>query len=237
MKATLALWLLGAALAWAQDYNGHVLEAIEVVERQGPPGYFMGVKAEPPESPIGYPLTLFGLPLLTPSRSTSYCSGSTYAVLIETLNLLYGRAALSAQRAEAMRMQEPGGGRREDGVKAWGWWNADGYGGHYALVQYLGMGEVVAPPEARPGDFMNLSWRKGGGHSVVFLGYSHDGEDGLEVSYFSSQASTQGLGRTRVPASRIRDLKVVRLTRPGGVFTFDPKAPVNPRVAPDYLEF
>ncbi len=232
----IGIWLSLGLLGWARDYNGQVLAAIESVTRQGPPGYFMGVRAVPAESPIGYPLALFGQPLLVPPRSSSYCSGSTYAVLIETLNQLYGRATLSPDRLEALRMQEPDGRRREDGVKAWGWWNADGYGCHYALVQYLGMGEVVSPKDAQPGDFMNLSWSKGVGHSVVFLGYSQ-GEQGLEVSFFSSQVATSGLGRMCVPAGRIKDLKVVRLTRPGAVFTFRPQQRVDTKVSPDYLDF
>src|SRR5439155_25430026 len=94
-------------------------------------GYFVGVKAQPPESPIGYPLALFGKPLLAPPRTTSYCSGSSYTACIEAMNLLYADdspSRLSADRFEAMRMQEPDGGRREDGVKFWGHWNADGPG-------------------------------------------------------------------------------------------------------------
>lgn len=65
-------------------------------------------------------------------------------------------------------MQEPDGGRREDEIKFWGKWNDDGFGNHFALVQYSQMGTTIKPIHARPGDFMNISWKKGGGHSVVF---------------------------------------------------------------------
>src|SRR5207253_9122527 len=136
------------------------------------------------ESPIGYPLALFGKPLLAPPRTTSYCSGSSYTAFIEALNLLYGKegaddgaARLSPDRLEALRMQEPDGGRREDGVKFWGHWNDDGPGCHYALVQYAHMAQEIDPKRARPGDFMNINWKSGLGHSTVFLGYVVD-DDG-----------------------------------------------------------
>lgn len=232
------LFLLWAGVAWGQDYNPLVLQATQRVQAQSPAGggYFMGVRAQPPESPIGYPLALFGQPLLAPPRPSSYCSGASYSVLIESLNLIYPQGLpLSPEQQEALRMQEPDGSRREDRVKAWGWWNADGYGSHYCLVQYLGLGEEVAPQEARPGDFMNLSWKSGNGHSVVFLGYQRSPVGALQVRFFSSQASTQGLGSVTVDAEKIADLKVVRLTHPEALQDFDPQAEVDPQVEPDDL--
>lgn len=219
-------------------YNAYVLQAIDKVQASAPEGggYFTGVKAVPAESPIGYELQLLGAPLLTPPRTTSYCSGSSYTVLIEALNSIFPGRRLDSQRLELMRMQEPDGGRREDRVKAWGWWNADGYGSQFCLVQYLGLGEEVSPRDALPGDFVNISWKSGNGHSVVFLGYSRDAQDGLQVSFFSSQASTQGLADHTVSAETIADLKFVRLTHPERIFTFEP-GPVQVGVARDYLDF
>ncbi|MBN9419883.1 MAG: hypothetical protein J0I12_30795 [Candidatus Eremiobacteraeota bacterium] len=219
-------------------YNGCVLRAIDKVQASAPEGggYFTGVKAVPAESPIGYGLQLLGAPLLAPPRTTSYCSGSSYAVLVEALNALYPGRRLDERRLEGMRMQEPDGGRREDRVKAWGWWNADGYGSQFCLVQYLGLGEEVAPRDALPGDFVNISWKSGNGHSVVFLGYSRDEQDGLRVSFFSSQASTQGLADHTVSADLIEDVKFVRLTHPERLFTFEPGV-VQTEVPKDHLDF
>ncbi|MBT9589054.1 hypothetical protein IV102_37315 [bacterium] len=72
----------------ACGYNPFVLQAIDEVQRTAPDGggYFTGIKAEPAESPLGYPLRLFGLGLLEPPRTTSYCSGSSYTVFIEAVN-------------------------------------------------------------------------------------------------------------------------------------------------------
>src|ERR1700759_1822169 len=101
-------------------------------------GQFISVDANPPESPIGYDLKLFGQPLLSAPRKTSYCSGASYTVFIEAMNLQFpdGSAKLSPDRAESLRMQEPDGSRREDGVKFWGLWNDDGPGSQEAALQY-----------------------------------------------------------------------------------------------------
>lgn len=219
-------------------YNAYVLQAIDKVQATAPEGggYFTGVKAVPAESPIGYGLQLLGAPLLTPPRTTSYCSGSSYTVLVEALNAIFPGRQLDSQRLELMRMQEPDGGRREDRVKAWGWWNADGYGSQFCLVQYLGLGEEVAPRDALPGDFVNISWKTGLGHSVVFLGYSRNAQDDLQVSFFSSQASTKGLADHTVAAETVADVKFVRLTHPERLFTFEPGA-VHDGVTKDRLDF
>lgn len=54
-------------------------------------------------------------------------------------------------------MLEPDGGRREDMVKLWGWWNADGPGSLYALVMFTKMGERMSALDAEPGDFATFS--------------------------------------------------------------------------------
>lgn len=237
-------------------HNRLVLEGIDAAQLSAMDGggYFIGVTADPPESPIGYGLSLLGEPLLDPPRRTSYCSGATYTAFIEALNLRHAGheaaaegeetnlaaahngdrlALLDPVRAEAMRMQEPDGGRREDGVKFWGHWNDDGFGSQFALVQYAGMGEEVTPNRARPGDFMNISWAKGGGHSVIFLGWHQDADGGKHLLYWSSQKNTDGMGDQLVPLSRIREVKVVRLTDPDKLFEFDPVQSVNRQVPGD----
>ena len=219
---------------YAPGYNKFILQGIDKAQSTAPygGGYFTGIKAVPAESPIGYALKLGNHALLDPPRTTSYCSGSSYAAFIEGLNLIFGDSLvqLDSTRYEALRMQEADGGRREDHVKFWGWWNADGYGNHFALVQYSGMGEVVKPQEARSGDFMNISWKSGIGHSVVFLGW-YKAEDGTKnVVYWSSQKGTNGMGDQIVPLSRIKEVMIVRLTKPQKLFTFDVDAPVNTEV-------
>jgi len=218
---------------YAGGYNLAVLKAIDKVQAHAMDGggYFIGLKAVPPESPIGYPLKLFGKALLVPPRASSYCSGSTYGVLIEALDLIFpkGAAKLSPERREALRMQEPDGARREDGVKFWGKWNADGWGSNYALTQYSAMGEDIPPKLARPGDFMNVSWKSGKGHSVVFLGWFLDGAGKRGMVYWSSQPGTNGFSDVLCPLSGVESVKIVRLTHPENIFSFD----VNKRVKTD----
>jgi hypothetical protein len=198
-------------------------------------GYFIGIKANPPESPLGYQVTLGSQPLLAPPRGTSYCSGSSYGAFIEALNQILGSrlGELSQDRVEALRMQEPDGGRREDGVKAWGWWNADGWGCDYCMVQYLGIGDRIDPMSAIPGDFMNISWKSGLGHSDVFLGWGTNAAGQPGVRYWSSQTGTNGLGDQFSPLTKIESVLAVRLTHPEKLFAFDPAAAVEKKLPGD----
>jgi hypothetical protein len=216
---------------YVDGYNLLVLKAVDVVQSHAMDGggYFTGMKAKPTESPIGYEVKLFGKSLLNPPRTTSYCSGSSYGVLMETLNLIFpdGMSKISPDRYESLRMQEPDGSRREDQIKFWGKWNDDGWGTHYALVQYSGMGVEVTPERARPGDFANIAWMSGLGHSVVFLGWFKKGDE-LGMVFWSSQKSTNGYGDVVMcPLSKVKSVKIVRLTHPEKVFTFDVQQTVN----------
>lgn len=218
--------------------NRAVLAGIDRVQAQAPDGggYFTGLHADPPESPVYYDLGLFGRPLIDIPRRSSYCSGATYAAFIEALNLLYpdGVRLLSDDRYEALRMQEIDGGRREDDIKFWGNWNADGFGNHFALVQYSGMGTVVQPEQCRPGDFVNIAWKEGLGHSVIFLGWIESKDQSL-LLYWSSQTGTNGYGDQATPLSRIKSIKAVRLTLPDRVFTFSPDTPIEKDIPGDPL--
>ena len=216
---------------YIQGYNLAVLRAVDIVQSHAMDGggYFTGTSAKPTESPVGYQLNLFQKPLLDPPRTTSYCSGSSYGVFIEALNLIFpdGGIRLSPERLESLHMQEPDGGRREDRIKFWGKWNDDGWGTHYAMVQYSGMGEEISPQRARPGDFMNISWVRGLGHSVVFLGWFMK-ENKMGMSFWSSQKSTDGYGDVVLwPLSNVKDVKTVRMTHPENVFSFDVEKTVN----------
>lgn len=221
--------------------NLAVLKAVDTVQKKFPDGggYFVGVKAVPAESPIGYPLSLFDTKLLEPPRSTSYCSGSSYTVFIEALNLIFARRApaLTPAQKEAMRMQEPDGGRREDGVKFWGWWNADGPGSQFALVQFSGMGEHVAPQDALPGDFMNISWKSGLGHSVVFLGWAKNAAGEPGVLFWSSQKSTNGLSDSFATLDRIKEVLIVRLTHPERISKLNPDTKVDLKAPYDLIDW
>ncbi|MCD6385115.1 hypothetical protein J7M23_04985 [Candidatus Sumerlaeota bacterium] len=221
-------------------YNYYVLKGIDTVQAHslGGGGYFTGIKAVPPESPVGYRLKLFSRPLLEPPRPTSYCTGATYAALIEALNLIFpdGASRLSPARFDAMRMQEPDGSRRKDGVKFWGHWNDNGFGCHYALVQYSGMGTEIKPRHARPGDFMNISWRNGRGHSAIFLGWTKNKKNKMGILYWSSQKGTNGYGDVHLTSlSAIKEVKFCRLTRPENLFRFDINKPVKRKIKGDKI--
>ena len=226
---------------YVKGINLHILKGIDKVQSTAMDGggYFVGKDSVPTESPIGYELKLLGRSLIDPPRSTSYCSGSSYAAFIEGLNSLYAGTGrkLPDLQYEALRMQEKDGGRRNDHVKFWGEWNADGYGNHFALVQYSGMGERIKPIQARPGDFLNISWKSGLGHSVVFLGWYKDEKGKKHLLYWSSQASTNGLSDQLVDLDRIRELLFVRLTHPERLFTFKPGKTIETEIKGDTIEW
>lgn len=210
---------------YVSGYNLAILQGIDKVQAttDSGGGYFIGIRAVPTESPIGYPLRLLGQNLLDPPRNTSYCSGSSYAAFIEGLDILLTDQTRKLDQAhyETFRMQEPDGGRREDHIKFWGKWNADGYGNHFALIQYADMGKRVKPDQARPGDFMNISWKNGGGHSVIFLGWYTGKKGEKKLLYWSSQQRTTGFGDDLVSIDRIREVLVVRLSHPQRIFDFE----------------
>ncbi len=227
---------------YVSGYNLDVIRAIDIVQATAMDGgeYFVGIKADPPESPIGYELKLLGHSLLTPPRTSSYCSGSSYAVFIEALNLILSKnsATLSPERVEAMRMQEADGGRREDLIKFWGYWNADGPGCDFALRQYSDMGAPIEPEHARPGDFMNIQWKKGNGHSVVFLGWYLNAEKELGIIFWSSQKSTNGFGDVYfAPIESIKEVRTIRLTHPEKLFSFDINQPVSLFIPGDTIRY
>jgi hypothetical protein len=84
---------------------------------------------------------------------------------------------------------------------------------------------------------MNISWASGGGHSVVFLGWHIDIDGNKHILYWASQKSTNGIGDQLVPLSRIRSVKIVRLTDPDRLFTFDPTQEVNRKVPGDTIDW
>jgi len=218
--------------------NRAILQGIDTVQSKALDGggYFTGIKAVPTESPVYYNLKLFRRPLIEAPRHSSYCSGATFSAFIEGMNLLLAQDAdkLTDERYEALRMQELDGGRREDHIKFWGHWNADGFGNHFALVQYGQMGQVISPAELRPGDFVNISWKSGFGHSVIFLGWALVAGD-KKLMYWSSQTGTNGYGDQVVSLQKIENIKAVRLTQPENIFNYNVNAPVTRDVAGDSI--
>jgi hypothetical protein len=80
---------------------------------------------------------------------------------------------------------------------------------------------------------MNISWKSGLGHSVVFLGWRQDQSSGPGVIYWASQRGTNGLGDQFSLLAQIDKVCVIRLTHPERLFRFDPSATVDPSVAGD----
>ena len=226
---------------YVSGYNSAILQGIDNVQATADSGggYFIGIKAVPTESPLSYPVQFLGKGLLEPPRTTSYCSGSSFGAFMEGMNILFQNspANLDAEHYEALRMQEPDGGRREDHIKFWGKWNADGYGNHFALAQYTKIGKHIQPIQARPGDFMNISWTNGGGHSVVFLGWYLEENDIKHVAFWSSQRSTNGFGDLVVPIERIKEIMVIRLVNPENIFSFNIYNEVSKEVKGDKIKW
>lgn len=220
--------------------NRAILKGIDIVQAHAMDGggYFVGKDSIPTESPVYYNLQLFGKPLIEAPRHSSYCSGATYTAFIEALNLLLpdGAKNISPERLEALRMQEPDGGRREDLIKFWGYWNADGFGTQYALVQYAKMGQEIKPAQLRPGDFVNISWKTGLGHSVIFLGWAiRDGD--RKMLYWSSQRATNGYSDQLVSLQRIKEIKAVRLINLQNLFAFYVNESVSREVPGDPIDW
>jgi hypothetical protein len=207
----------------ASDYNRYILRAIDKIQGKAinGGGYYTNLKDKSKESPIGYPLKIFNHPLIKPPRTTSYCTGATFAAFIEALNLIYphGNTRLTPDRYEALRMQEMNGTRRKDFVKVWGNWNTQ-WGAQYVMIKYLEMGKIVSQREARPGDFINILFKGGGGHSAIFLGWYKNENRETQLLYWSSQPETNGISDHSVPTSKISKLAIVRLNDPGKIFNF-----------------
>ncbi|UCH92978.1 MAG: hypothetical protein JSV88_22160 [Candidatus Aminicenantes bacterium] len=208
----------------APGYNKYILKAVDKIQGQvmNGGGYYTNLNDKSKESPIGYELKIFNHSLITPPRQSSYCTGATFAAFIEALNLIYpeGDTRLTLNRYEALRMQEMNGSRREDFVKVWGNWNSQ-WGAQYVIVKYVEMGKIVSHRAARPGDFINILFKAGGGHSAIFLGWNKNDNGEIQLMYWSSQPETNGISDHVVSIGKIAKLAVVRLTDPGKIFSFD----------------
>lgn len=203
-----------------------ILKSVDQIQSRFPDGggYFMGIKGDPPECPVGFPVDFLGSALVKPTRTTSYCSGASYTVLMLSLSRLVqtDHRTLTQAQSDAIRMQNANGSRREDEEKLWGWWNADGPGSYYALCEYTRMGRRVQPAEAKAGDFVNISWKKGAGHSAIFLGWEKASDGTPGMTFWSSQGSTKGFAKLTVSQDTVADYVFVRLENPSAIFDLDP---------------
>ena len=112
----------------------------------------------------------------------TYCSGFTFAVVMKAAG---ERGLLRDKSADDVRaFQKQWYGATKE--------SAETQCAH--AVRELGIGEPVAPEDARPGDFLQLWRTNGSGHSVLFLGWVMDGRRPVGVKYRSSQTSTNGIG-------------------------------------------
>ena len=213
----------------ATPYNSYVLRAVDQVMSLRPDGgtYYTGKG----ESPAGYAIQFNGYSLLTPPRDSSYCSGATYSVFIEALNLINPNYInnFSPAALEALKTQRADGSARPDNELFWGLWNNDFWGIYDAMVNYAGVGEVISPYDAQPGDFMKIQWTASTGHFVVFLGWIK-GANGLPVGvrYWSSNQGTNGYGESEHSISSIYALLVVRLSNPDKLSKLNPSQVITP---------
>lgn len=211
-----------------------VLRGIDEAQKRAPKedAWWVGPKEIPLESPVGFPLDLWGRSIFKPERTTSFCSGATYAALL--LGMQKQRPAdpgLTNDAVESLRQTEADGSRRNDQIGFWGVWNGYGAGLYWALTDLTGAGIRVKPEEFRPGDFVQIYWTPKTGHSTVFLGWHQNSKGERFMRIWSSQKGTSGMGDWNVPVKRLFGLVGVRLTDSIRVLS----APVGtfPRSGPD----
>jgi len=154
--------------------------------------------------------------IVTPSLATpSYCSGATYIVFLQALEIANGRSPFSGVLADALAVKD-----QPDGSGVWGRWNANGPG-TACLFHELQLGPNFTSFEmARPGDFMKIFWtrevgRQERGHSVIYLGLER--QSGVEMVRFWSSNKPAGFGVKSVPRSRIANAIFSRLEYPTNI--------------------
>ena len=140
----------------------------------------------------------------------SYCSGATYLVFVDALQILNNGFSGPVAESLAVRSQP-------DGVGVWGRWNANGPG-TACLFRELQLGQNFTDwRSARPGDFMKIFWntnvgRREHGHSAIYLGTRQ--ENGEEWVKFWSSNQPLGFGQKEVPKIRIAYVIFSRLMYP-----------------------
>ncbi len=155
----------------------------------------------------------------------TYCSGATYLVFVQALQLLLPQPAFGGGLAEALAVNG-----QPDGVGVWGRWNANGPG-TACLFHELGLGHNFTSFEAaKAGDFMKIFWTgavgmREHGHSVIYLG--REQQNGIEMIRFWSSNKPLGYGEKSVPRTRIAYAIFSRLEMPGNIVRFVSLPPRN----------
>lgn len=207
MRILLALLFL-AGVVRAADWNDAVLEAVRAMPAGG--GYSATSEAS---AHLRNAASLNGSALVVrPAVARpSYCSGATYLVLLKVVARAQASGVLSFEAAPLLPAMQ------RDGEGVWGRWNANGPG-TARLFHELGLGRNFTNwDEARPGDFLKISWRDAvganeRGHSVVYLGVVT--QDGVECVRFWSSNKPGGYGEKIVPKAKVARALFSRLEHP-----------------------
>lgn len=147
------------------------------------------------------------------AASPSFCSGASYLVFLGAIariqreNSLYSEQILSALLPRG----------QDDGVGAWGKFNANGPGvARLFFLADIGF-NFVEYEKARPGDFLKIFWndqigKNERGHQVIYLGSKMiNGEP--YVRYWSSN-SPDGRSERTIPRSKIYRAVFSRFSKP-----------------------
>ncbi len=119
----------------------------------------------------------------------AYCCGLTFEVFLDAWQLWCRRAARPYRiqdwdLARVRQLQTEWFGSAEDRTCV-----------RTAIVKNKLGRQITKLEDARAGDFVQL-WRQSGtGHSVIFLEWKKKGDDIAGFTYWSTQKSTQGIGR------------------------------------------
>jgi len=120
-------------------------------------------------------------PILRKDSRCTYCCGYTFAVFFKAAE---GRGLLEDMSAQDIRVMQQH------------WYGAvPEYTEQQAAlaIQDAGLGRMVDPVDAQPGDFVCF-YRQKSGHSVIFLNWVYDSDTVVGIRYRSSQSTTNGIG-------------------------------------------
>lgn len=196
------------------DYNSFVLQAVASMPKGG--GYSLGADAAKAlRKAIVLDDGKIRIDMAEPIPS--FCSGATYIVFMKTLQLIQkDQPGWTKQVLEALLAKG-----QSDGTGAWGRWNSNGPGTARLFFE-LGAGRNSQDwSQARPGDFLKIFWNqnighKESGHSVVFMG-TRLVSGKTEIGFWSSNASTSGMGIKWVTKSSIARALLSRFERPSAI--------------------
>lgn len=120
-------------------------------------------------------------PILRKDSRGTYCCGYTFAVFFQAAE---GRGLLDGLNAHDLHV-----------IQQHWYGAATDYEEQQAAkaIPDAGLGRIINPADAQPGDFVCFHRRKSG-HSVIFLGWVYEGDIIVGMRYRSSQTTTNGIG-------------------------------------------